>query len=482
MRTKLILVTLLFVFGASHLGVAQSQKGWTLDECIDYALDNNISVKQSKLDIESAELGKSDAFWNLFPSVNGNASNSWNTGLTQNVTTGVLQNQTVRNLSLGVTASMTLFNGLKNIRELQRAKMAKLSSKYSLGKIKNDIALTVANQFLDILINKEQLKVLVKQNEVTQDQIDQTKKQVDAGTVPEGELLQIKATNADEQQQIIQARNNVKIARISLAQTLLIKDYESFDIIDSDFMLPSKEILERDPDAIAERAKEERYEVKIAEQDVELSKKDVELMRGEYYPTLNAFINYNTRESGAERFTNGDIDQDNPTSVIGQVESTGENVVAPNFTTQTLGPRPFFDQLSRNDGLNYGFRLNVPIFNGFSTRNAVKRSEIDVERSENELEQAKLDLESNVYQAYVDAQGAAEAYEASQAAVKSQQKAFDYAQKRYDVGLINSLDFTQAKFQLADAKNKRVQAKYDLLFKIKVLELYFGVSPEDLKL
>jgi outer membrane protein len=482
MDMKQIFFTICLILGVSSSAFSQDQKQWTLSECIDYALKNNISVKQSELDIDAADLNKSDAFWNFFPTLNGNISNTWNTGLTQNITTGVLQNQTTRNSSFGATAAVTLFNGLNNLRRFQRAKIAKLASKYSLGQIRNDITLTVANQFLDILINKERVDVLQKQNKVTQDQIAQTQKQVDAGAVPEGELLQIKATNADEQQQIIQARNAVKIARISLAQTLLIKDYENFNIIDSKFTLPSKEILSKAPREIVQQAKEERYEIKIAQQDVELSKKDVQLARGNYYPTLSAFINYNTRESGASRFGQGKLDPDSPTQVIGQVESSGEAVVAPNFSTNSLSARPFFDQLSRNDGLGYGFQLRIPIFNGFSTRNSVKRNEINVKRSENQLEQAELDLESNVYQAYVDAQGAAKSYEAAQAAVTSQQKAFDYSQKRYDVGLINSLDFTQSKFRLTDAKNRLVQAKYNLIFNIKVLELFFGVDPEDLKL
>lgn len=461
---------------------AQEGKKWTLRECVTYALENNISVKQSELDVEAAEIDKSDAIGNYLPSINGQASNSWNTGLTQNVTTGVLQNQTTRNLSAGVTASINVFNGLRNLRQFQRAKLSRIAAMYSLEQMENDIALFVANSYLEVLVNKEVLEVLKEQNQLTQEQYQRTQDLVDAGTLPQGDLLEIKATNADEQQQIIVAENNVRIALISLAQTLLIKDYENFDIVDEAYDTPLASILNKQPEEIINNAKENRYEIKLAEQNVDLAEKDVQISKSAYYPSLSAFFNYNTRESGAKRILQGGVDSSQPTQVIGQVESTGEVVVAPNYALRTLPPRPFIDQLWLNDGISYGVQLNVPILNGFSTRNSVKRNEINVKRAEYQLEQAKLDLESNIYQAYVDAQGSAKAYEAAQTSVESQEQAYAYAQDRYDVGLTNAFDFSQSKFRLSNAQSQLIQAKYDYIFKLKVLELYFGVDPEDIKL
>tara|TARA_B100001059_G_C17709521_1_gene514665 strand:+ start:1 stop:1065 length:1065 start_codon:yes stop_codon:yes gene_type:complete len=353
---------------------------------------------------------------------------------------------------------------------------------YSLEQMENDIALFVANSYLEVLVNKEVLEVLKEQNQLTKEQYQRTQDLVDAGTLPEGDLLEIKATNADEKQQIIVAENNVRIALISLAQTLLIEDYENFDIVKETYNTPMASILDQKPEEIIDNAKENRYEIKLAEQNVELAEKDVEISKSAYYPSLSAFFNYNTRESGAERITQGGVDSSQPTQVIGQVESTGEVVVAPNFALETLPPRPFIDQLWLNDGISYGVQLNVPILNGFSTRNSVKRNEINVKRAEYQLEQAKLDLESNIYQAYVDAQGSAKAYEAAKTALESQEQAYAYAQDRYDVGLTNAFDFSQSKFRLSNTQSQLIQAKYNYIFKLKVLELYFGVDPEDIKL
>lgn len=448
---------------------------WTLEACVSYAMDNNISIKQSRLNQDNADISKSEAIGNYLPSVNGSLSNSWNSGLTQNVTTGILENQTVRNLSVNATAGITLFDGLRNLRTFQRAKLEQLSAKFSLQLMKDDIALFVANAYLQILVNKQQVAVLVDQNKVTKEQIELTQKTVDAGTAPEGDLLEIQATDADEEQQIIVAKNNLRISKINLAQTLLIEDYQNFDIADNEYDVPLTDILSKTPEEIVEKARQERYEIKVAEQDLKLAEKDIEISRSQLYPTLSGFLNYNTRESDRGRTVGGGIDPDEPTREIGIVEATGQTVVAPNFRVETAGPSSFFDQLSRNDGYTYGVQLNIPVFNGFATRNQIKRREVAAKRAEYQLEQSELDLESNVYQAYVDAQGAAKAYEAAQKAVKSQQLAFDYAQQRFEVGVSNAFELSQSKFRLTNAENRLINAKYDYIFNLKVLELYFGI-------
>ncbi|GGZ45058.1 TolC family protein [Mesonia mobilis] len=442
-KITIIAALLGLVFSAS----AQEGKKWTLRECVEYALENNISVKQSELDLENAKLNKMDAIGNLLPTLNGNASYTTNTGASINPTTNQFENETFSSFTTGASSSLTLFDGLRNIRQLQRAKLSRLASQYQLEKMESDIALAVANSYLQVLLNKANLEAIKSQNEVSQEQLERTQNLVDAGTLPQGDLLEIKATIANETQQIVVAENNIQISLISLAQLLLIEDYETFQIVDEGYEVISTEIADLAPQEIIRNAQSSRPEVKIAEKNVELAEKDVEIARGSYYPTLSAFFNYNTRYSDND-FLN----------------------------------RNFTDQLWQNDGLGYGFRLNVPIFNGLSVRTNVKRNKINLQRTEYQLEQAKLDLESNVYQAYVDAKGAAKSYEAALSALESQELAFEYATDRYEVGLTNAFDFSQSKQRFDNAKINVNQAKYDYIFKLKVLELYFGVAPEDIKL
>lgn len=459
---------------------AQEQE-WTLQECLERAMEKNISIKQSVLDVELAEVGISDAIGNFIPNVNASATNSWNTGLTQNVTTGILQSQTTRSFSAGVTASVNLFDGLRNFNQLQRAKLARLASEYSLEQMKDDIALLVANSYLQVLFNKENLKVIQAQHEMTNQLLQRTQELVDAGVLPSGDLLEIKATSANEQQRIIVAENAIEISLVSLAQTLLIEDYENFDIQERDYDVFGSEILETPVSEIINRAKEARYEIKVAEVNKEMAQEDVEISKGAYLPSLGAFFNYNTRESGMGTFKSAGLDPDEPYRQIGVVESTLEPVVAPNMVTEIGNPLPFFEQLQLNDGISYGVQLSIPILNGFSTRNSVKRSEINVLRADYQLEQTELDLESNVYQAYLDAQNAFQAYEAALVALRAQESAFNYASERYDVGMTNAFDFNQSKFNLENAQIEVVRTKYDYIFNLKVLELYFGVPIADLK-
>ena len=475
-------VLLFFLFVGFTL-TAQVKK-WTLQECVAYALENNISIKQAQLDVESSEIAKSDAIGNYLPSLNASAGNSWNTGLTQDVTTGVLRTQTSRNSSYGITASITVFNGLRNLREAQRAKISNLASRYNLKKMEDDITLFVANSYLQVLFNKANLEVIKSQNEVTSEQIIRTNELVESGVLPRGDLLEIRATDANEKQQIVVAENNVKISLISLAQLLAMQSYEDFDIANDEYSIIGGDFLLKDVSEIIESAKNSRTEVKIAEQNVLLAMNFLKITRANYYPTVSAFFNYNTRESGSNRFVQT-VDPANPTitTQIGVVEATGQSVVAttPNFIIQELPPLPYFDQLYLNDGVSYGLQLNIPVFNGFSTRNSVKRSKIDVKRTQFQLEQARLDLESNVYQAYVDAKGALKAYESAESALESQVLAYQYAKDRYDVGLTNAFDFSQSKLRYDNAKIEVNRAKYDYIFKLKVLELYFGISATELK-
>lgn len=437
-------ITIIFVL-IGIVSQAQTKK-WTLKECVEHALSNNISVKQSELDVKLTDIEKLSAVGNFLPTINASASVSKNTGLNFDPTTGNAFTDTYLSASGGVNLGYTLFDGLRSFREIQRAKISKIAAQFRLTKMRDDISLFVANNYLQVILNKANLEVLTSQNEVTLQQLHRTQDLVDAGVLPRGDLLEIKATSASERQQIVAAENSIQISLISLAQLLLIKDYQNFDIEDEGYDIIDEGISDKNVYEIIEKAKENRAEVKIAEKNVELAEKDVQLARGAYLPTLSAFFGYDTRYSEAN----------------------------PPFL-------PLSDQLYLNDGIGYGLRVNIPVLNGFSARVGVQRSKINLENTKYQLEQAELDLESTVYQAYVDAKGAFKSYEAAQSALESQELAYDYAKERYDVGLTNAFDFSQAKLRYDNTKIELNRTKYDYIFKLKVLELYFGIPVEELK-
>ncbi|KRD59859.1 transporter [Flavobacterium sp. Root935] len=439
------------LFGFGLAGHAQS-KQWTLEECVRYALENNITIKLSELDVKNADIDKKGALGNYLPSVNGNASHSWNIGLNQDVTTGILRNQTTQYSSVGLNAGVDIYKGLQNQNTYRRAKLSIIASKYQLLKMQEDISLNVASAFLQILSNKEDLKVKKEQLSIDEKRFARSEEMVNAGTIPRGDLFDLKATVATDKQNIAISENNLLISKLSLAQLLQLKEFADFDVIDNTNLQDENNILGQTPVEIYNKAKDIRTEVKLAQTNLEIAEKNVAIAKGAYQPTLSGFYGFNTRASYSD-----------------QVKFD------PNDQPYTVGPDPIFQQFSDNKGHNFGLQLNVPIFNGWSVKNNVERNKVSLEKSKIDLEQKSLDLQRNVYTAFTDAKAALNTYEASTVTLEARQQAYNYAKEKYDVGLMNSFDFTQAQTLLTNAQSDVIRTKYDYMFKIKILEFYFGI-------
>ena len=453
---------------------AQSKK-WTLEECVTYAIQNNISIKQSELDSKMALIDKKSAVGRFLPSLNASASHSWNIGLNQDITTGLLQNKTTQFTSAGANVGIDIYSGLQNQNTLRKANLSIVAAKYQLVKMKEDIALNVANAFLQVLFNKENLKVQKEQLRINEKQYARSEELVKVGSIPRGDLLDVKATLALNNQNVITAENSLLISKLSLSHLLQLKDFENFDVVDDTDVKDANNIMAQTPSAIYEKAFEGRTELKIARTNLEIAEKNVAIAKGAFQPTLQGFYSFNSRVAYSDRVTGVIPNTSNPTSIVGFVEGTNQNVLSPNFTRVLGNPAPFFDQFNTNKGQSFGMQLSVPIFNGFSARNNVERSKVSLERSKIAVEQQNLDLQRNVYTAFADAKGALNAYESSVAALEARQGAYNYATEKYSVGLMNSFDFNQSQTLLTNAQSEVLRTKYDYIFKIKILEFYFGI-------
>lgn len=450
-------------------------KKWTLEECIQHAYKHNISIRQTELDIRSSEVEKQAAIGNFLPGINANATHSWNIGLNQNITTGLLENQTVQFTSAGVNMGVVIYNGLQNQNRLRRANLAIVAAKYQLDKMRDDISLNVANAFLQILFNKENLKVQKEQLAQNLLQEERTRELVNAGNVPRGDLLDINATVAGSRRAVVDAENALLISRLSLAQLLQIEDFQNFDIADRDYEAESSAVMMQTADSIYKKAKDFRVEIKLARANLDVAERDVRIAKGAFQPSLQGFYSMTTRAAYADRVVNFVPDPFNPFNVIGIVEGTGQNVLQPNFIPILGKPDAVFNQFDRNKGHSFGLQLNIPILNGLSARTAVDRAKIALERSKIAMDQTELDLERNVYTAFTDANGALNAYEAAGVALAAREEAFKYAKERFDVGLMNSFDYNQAQLLYTTAQSDLLRAKYDYIFRVKVVELYFGI-------
>lgn len=443
---------LLFILFLGFTSVAQ-QKKWTIRECVEYALKNNISIKQSELDVRMADVDKKAAIGNFFPNLNAQLGHSWSIGANTNPVTNVRENQTTQYTQLGLSSSVTIYNGLQNQNRLRNAKMVQLARQYQLTKMQDDISLYVANAYLDILFNKENLKVQQNQLVFDEKQLKRTEELVNSGSVPRGDLLDMKATIASDKQKVVVAENALLISRLSLAQLLRVEEFKDFDVADVEIEPKPSLVMAETPEAIVAKANEVRVEIKIAKTNLDVAERDIKIAKGALQPSLSFGYNFGTNASYSNR-------------IIG---------IDPSGVPITAGPLPVFDQLSNNKGHNFGLQLNVPIFNGFSARNNVERSKIGYERSKNNFDQAKIDLETNVYKAITDTKGALNTYETSIATAEARQEAFNYAKEKYAVGLMNTFDFNQSQTIFVASQSDVIRAKYDYIFKMKVVELYFGI-------
>jgi outer membrane protein len=474
MNYSLLKIALLIILTFGFSSNAQVKK-WSLQECVEYALKNNISIKQSELDAKLADIDKKLAVGNFLPNLNAGGSHSWNIGLNQNITTGLLENQTIQFTSASLNSSIDIYNGLQNQNRLRRAKLAQTASLYQLSKMQDDISLNIANSYLNILFNKENLKV--QQNQLANDekQLIRSQEMVDAGMVPRGDLLDMKATVASDKQRVVAAENTLFLSRLSLAQLLTLEDFENFDTVDTDVDFKISPVLAQSPEAIVQKAKESRVEIKIAQANLDLASRDIKIAKGALQPSITGFYSFSTRASYSERVTGFTTNTANPFSVIAQVEGTGQNVLQQNFLPIFSKAAPLLDQFSDNKGHNFGLQLTIPVFNGFSARGNVERSKISFERNNNALKQAKLDLETNVYRSITDAKAALNTYESSLTTMEARKEAFNYAKERYEVGMMNAFDYNQSQTLFINAQSDVVRAKYDALFKMKIVEFYFGI-------
>ena len=446
---------------------------YTLEECVLVALEKNISIKQSELDLEGASIDKDDAIGNFMPRLSLQSQHIWNNGLSQNITNGLIENLTTQFSSFGGNIGVTIFNGRQNINQLSRANLSIIARQYQLDDMKDDISLFVANAYLQVMFNKELAQVQRYQMELTQEDLERTKSRIEAGVLTKADIYEIEANLASQEQALVQADNNYRLSRISLAQLLLITDYENFDIAAEDFDIPFSDVLMQKPKDIFEKALTVRNDIKLGVANIEVAKKDIDIAKGALMPSLSAFFNYNTRISYSDRFTEtGNVIE----SPIGFVKNDGSLVVTQFPERSVAGALPFATQFGQNDGQSYGLSLNIPVFSGLSIRNNIKRRKLNLERIENQFEQTKLDLENTINQAYNNTEGALKFYEAAEKTVRARKEAFEMAQNRFEAGVMNSFDFIQAKQRYQISSSDIIRAKFDYIFKLKVLEFYFGLK------
>ncbi|MGY8989631.1 MAG: TolC family protein, partial [Flavobacteriales bacterium] len=274
---------------------AQGQEAWTLEQCIKRAIEKNISIRQSEVDLAITRENKKAAIGNFLPSLNLGSSHSWNIGLNPNITTSILENMTTRSASVNANVGLNIFNGLQNIQQLYRANLSILAGQYQLADMKENISLLVANSYLQILFSKESLGVQKSHLNITNEELIIAQESLKLGVIPKGDVLDIEASVATMEQNVVVAENNYLLSKIALAQLLLISDVKHFEIAQETDMTPESSILNTTVEMIYEAALSNRNDIKLAKTNFQIAKKDLSISKSGLLPSLSGSYSYNSR-------------------------------------------------------------------------------------------------------------------------------------------------------------------------------------------
>lgn len=444
---KLLITAFIIALGSTGL---RAQDEWSLERCIEYALQHNIQIKQSALQQESARLDKTQSFAQLFPSLNASTGVNMNFGRNIDPGTNSFVTEQVNSNNYWVGTSVTLFNGFRLLNSFKQAQIDLLAAEYNLKGLSNDISMNISTAFMQVMFNEELLLVAQQQLEVTTEQLGRTQKLVDAGSLPAGNVYDVQAQLASNELQIINMENALSASLLTLKQMLNLQASEKFRIQRPPVDVPLESIGAVTVGSVYDMALNNWPQIKSRETQLLSAQRGERIAFATYTPSLNANASVSTLFSSAYKNTFFDT--------TGLVQ---EDI-------------PFGKQLDQNLSQSVGFSLSVPIFNGLQSRTTVKKARLNRMNAELLLQDEKNQLYSSVQQAYNDAQAAKRQYDASEKSVKATELAFDYAKQRFNVGMMNALDFTTTTNNLTRARSELLRSKYDYIFKMKVLDFYQG--------
>ena len=456
MKRKQIKPTLVFVFLCASTLLSAQSKLWSLEDCIQYAIEHNISIKQLVVQKNVAEVNVNTAQMSRLPDLNAGGAQNWSFGRTQ-VSSGLYENINQSNTNLSVSSSIPLFTGFRIPNEIAKNKLDLETAAQNLERAKEDLALNVASLFLQVLFNKELLKINQEQLSLSQSQIDRTRTLTEVGKVPMSQLYDIEAQAANDKVSVIQADNDLRLSLLDLAQSLELQQSGDFDITAPAFNDVVSEYMGsvQPPQTVFDNAVRIKPVIKAQELQVESAQKTLAIAKSGYYPILSLGMGIGT----SYYYLYGKNYTVDPIS--------GESFLISNDS--------FSSQISNKMNEYIGLNLSIPIFNRFSVRNQVRNAKFNIENQQLALEDAKKTLYKEIETAYLNAISSQEKYKAAQQAIKSTSESFNYAKERYETGKSSVFEFNEARSKYIQSQSQEIQAKYDYIFRTKILDFYNGI-------
>ena len=451
------------------VGTTHAQEQLSLTQCINIAKAKNISLQQAQLSLASGKIQLDQSKTNRLPNLNGNAGHNYNFGRSIDPFTNQFVNQSIQSNNFSLSSNVTLFNGFQLQNTIKQNENNLKVAEKDLEVLNNNISLSVATLYLQILLNEEQLKNSLQQKTLTEAQLKRARQMYEAGNISRSSVVNLEAQLSNDDMAIVNAKNTIRNGYAQMATLLQMTNYEDFTIENPVVNVPASptptvaQIIEKSLNVMPEI---ERDKLQLQSSLIGL-----EIAKGAYYPRLVLFGNMNTvySQSRKERY---DISTNFVT--IGTVEGTNQNVISP-FNSYKLRTTPFGQQLGDNFGQGIGLSLSVPIYNNHRVKNNIALSKIDYQNNELILKNTEQQLKNDIVTAHANYENASAQYTASIKNEEAQKLNFEFTNDRFEAGLLNSVELLNAKNQWSTAQINASQAKYEYVFRKLILDFYQGI-------
>lgn len=479
----MIMRVLLFWVMSLTTGLAFGQGSyWDLKRCVEFGMNNNISVRQAKIQADLAEINYQQSGLQRIPSLSYGLTHGFSFGRTLDRTTNVFTSRSAMFQQMSISSNVLLynFNSLKNTEEANKFSME--ADKAAVDKARNDIGLNIAQLYLRALLSYEQIEISKVVLEQTKAQYLNTRKLVDAGSLPELNAAELEATVARDSATVVQAISQAELDKLALKALLNLPADQDFELVIPQVdKIPVDDLLSIYPEDVYQLALSSQPQIRLNDLRRSASEKNLLAAKGQMKPTISAFgqlaSNFNQfllKPSGVS------VNGENLTGSYIKQGVTQIPVYAPNvevkFADRKFGEywEGYSQQLRDQFGQGVGVSINVPIFNGSQARSSVKRAMLDVKRSDLNIERDKLQLKQDVYTAYYSASGAFQTFVAREKAMTTAQRSFDLASRRFELGVMQTIEWLTNQNNLTRAKIDKALAQYEYIFRMKVLEFYKG--------
>jgi len=450
---------------------ANAQQLITLQKAVDLTLQNNLQIKQAKfteaVDVENLNQAK----YNRLPNLTSNPQASFNFGRSVDPSTNQFVNQSIFGLSGTVTSQVLLYQGGSLRNQILENKLLLDVDKSQTAKIKNDLTLNVITTYLSVLSNQDLVKAAVEQVDISKQTLDKVQKNFDVGNNTLADLSQAKATVSTNELNVTTAQNNLDISILTLKQFMEMDPATQITIERPDISKLNNIATQYDAQSVYKQAVSINPDVHLAEIQKQAANQNIAVAKSNYYPSLVLFGSIGSNYSDARKLSS--VIPTGGFETIGVVSGSGTSVVAPAYQ-QVISPYPFGQQFGDNFNQAVGVSLQIPIFGRFATRTTVRKAKLNYQIADVSAQLAKNNLNKTIAQAVVDLRAADKKYASMQQTYQSNKDAFNVTQQRYNVGLVNSLDFNTAQINLNTAELNMIQAKYELIFRSKVIDYYLG--------